>query len=59
MGAAPDAIAVAEQLSRERERRPPFPDSGRAVEEVGVRVPLGEGRPEQSLGLLLLGNGVA
>ena len=50
------AALVAEQLGRERERRRPLTHAGRAVEQVRVRRPLGEGGCEEALGLLLLRN---
>ena len=55
MRAAEDAVGRADQLGRERERRPPLADAARAVEEVRVRGRVvGERRAEQALRLGLL-----
>ena len=52
--AALDAAGVAEQRAREADRGAALPHSRRAVEEVRVRRPLGEGGVEQAPGLGLL-----
>src|SRR5207245_11215522 len=54
MRAAEDALTLADELRRERERGGALPGSGRPVEEVCVRRSVGEGRGEQPLRLALL-----
>jgi len=49
-----NASAIAEDLGGELVGGAPLADSGRPVEEVCVRDPLGEGGPEEALSLLLL-----
>jgi hypothetical protein len=49
-----NASAIAEDLGGELVGGAALADPGRPVEEVRVRDPLGEGGPEQALGLLLL-----
>ena len=58
MRAAVDALAIADQLAREGDRRVSLPHSGRTVEEVRVRGALGERCAEQPLRLGLLRNAV-
>ena len=58
MAAALDARVVPEQLGGEAARELPLAHAGRAVEEVGVRRSLPQRSGEQSLGLVLLRNGL-
>src|SRR5207253_6324025 len=58
MAAALDAGMVAEQLGGKAPRELALAHAGRAVEEVGVRRALLQGRCEQPLRLVLLRNGL-
>jgi len=58
VGAALDALVLAEELGRERDSRAPLPDTRRPVEEIGVRGPFRQRRPEQSLRLGLFWNAI-